>query len=94
MNFLHRIHARPAYRRALEKGGAYRYARVTTAFNDAANEEEGLNSYRSEDCLSVARRAAHWVASPRGRPFIVGELTADNSKLPVFGGSVASCDRP
>jgi len=24
--FLHRIHARPAYRRALEKGGAYRYA--------------------------------------------------------------------
>jgi glutathione S-transferase len=26
MNFLHRIHARPAYRRALEKGGAYRYA--------------------------------------------------------------------
>jgi glutathione S-transferase len=26
MNFLHRIHARPAYKRALEKGGAYRYA--------------------------------------------------------------------
>ncbi len=26
MNFLHRIHARPAYQRALEKGGAYRYA--------------------------------------------------------------------
>jgi glutathione S-transferase len=26
MDFLHRIHARPAYRRALEKGGAYRYA--------------------------------------------------------------------
>jgi glutathione S-transferase len=26
MDFLGRIHARPAYRRALEKGGAYRYA--------------------------------------------------------------------
>jgi glutathione S-transferase len=26
MNFLERIHARPAYKRALEKGGAYRYA--------------------------------------------------------------------
>ena len=26
MDFLHRIHARPAYQRALEKGGAYRYA--------------------------------------------------------------------
>jgi glutathione S-transferase len=26
VDFLHRIHARPAYRRALEKGGAYRYA--------------------------------------------------------------------
>jgi glutathione S-transferase len=26
MDFLARIHARPAYRRALEKGGAYRYA--------------------------------------------------------------------
>jgi glutathione S-transferase len=26
MNFLHRIQARPAYQRALEKGGAYRYA--------------------------------------------------------------------
>jgi glutathione S-transferase len=26
MDFLQRIHARPAYRRALEKGGAYRYA--------------------------------------------------------------------
>ena len=26
MEFLRRIHARPAYRRALEKGGAYRYA--------------------------------------------------------------------
>ena len=26
MNFLGRIHARPAYQRALEKGGAYRYA--------------------------------------------------------------------
>ncbi len=26
MDFLTRIHARPAYRRALEKGGAYRYA--------------------------------------------------------------------
>ena len=26
MNFLQRIHARPAYKRALEKGGAYRYA--------------------------------------------------------------------
>jgi len=25
MNFLERIHARPAYKRALEKGGAYRY---------------------------------------------------------------------
>jgi glutathione S-transferase len=24
--FLHRIHARPAYRRALEKGGTYRHA--------------------------------------------------------------------
>jgi glutathione S-transferase len=27
MEFLQRIHARPAYKRALEKGGAYRYAR-------------------------------------------------------------------
>jgi glutathione S-transferase len=27
MDFLQRIHARPAYKRALEKGGAYRYAR-------------------------------------------------------------------
>jgi glutathione S-transferase len=27
MDFLHRIHARAAYKRALEKGGAYRYAR-------------------------------------------------------------------
>jgi glutathione S-transferase len=26
LDFLHRIHERPAYRRALEKGGAYRYA--------------------------------------------------------------------
>src|SRR5260370_14394166 len=26
MDFLHRIHARPAYQRALERGGAYRYA--------------------------------------------------------------------
>src|SRR5271154_1124441 len=26
MNFLERVHARPAYKRALEKGGAYRYA--------------------------------------------------------------------
>jgi len=26
MDFLQRIHARPGYRRALEKGGAYRYA--------------------------------------------------------------------
>jgi glutathione S-transferase len=26
MDFLRRIHARPAYRRALEKGGAYKYA--------------------------------------------------------------------
>jgi glutathione S-transferase len=26
MNFLERIHARPAYKRALEKGGAYRFA--------------------------------------------------------------------
>jgi glutathione S-transferase len=26
MDFLRRIHARPAYRRALERGGAYRYA--------------------------------------------------------------------
>ena len=26
MNFLARIHARPAYQRALEKGGAYRFA--------------------------------------------------------------------
>ena len=26
MSFLQRIHARPAYKRALEKGGAYRYA--------------------------------------------------------------------
>jgi glutathione S-transferase len=26
MNFLHRIQARPAYKRALESGGAYRYA--------------------------------------------------------------------
>ena len=26
MNFLQRIHARPAYKRALEKGGAYRFA--------------------------------------------------------------------
>jgi glutathione S-transferase len=26
MDFLNRIHARPAYKRALEKGGAYRYA--------------------------------------------------------------------
>ncbi len=26
MDFLKRIHARPAYRRALENGGAYRYA--------------------------------------------------------------------
>ena len=26
MNFLEQIHARPAYKRALEKGGAYRYA--------------------------------------------------------------------
>jgi glutathione S-transferase len=26
MDFLQRIHARPAYRRALEKGGAYAYA--------------------------------------------------------------------
>jgi glutathione S-transferase len=26
MDFLHRIHARAAYKRALEKGGAYRYA--------------------------------------------------------------------
>jgi len=25
-DFLRRIHARPAYQRALEKGGAYRYA--------------------------------------------------------------------
>jgi glutathione S-transferase len=28
MDFLARIHARPAYRRALEKGGAYRYAKA------------------------------------------------------------------
>ena len=27
LGFLRRIHARPAYRRALEKGGAYRYAK-------------------------------------------------------------------
>jgi glutathione S-transferase len=27
IDFLERIHARPAYRRALEKGGAYRYAK-------------------------------------------------------------------
>ena len=27
MAFLERIHARPAYRRALEKGGEYAYAR-------------------------------------------------------------------
>jgi glutathione S-transferase len=26
MDFLQRVHARPAYRRAIEKGGAYRYA--------------------------------------------------------------------
>jgi glutathione S-transferase len=26
MDFLHRIHARPAYKRALERGGAYRYS--------------------------------------------------------------------
>jgi glutathione S-transferase len=26
MDFLHRVHARPAYKRALEKGGAYRYS--------------------------------------------------------------------
>jgi glutathione S-transferase len=26
-DFLRRIHARPAYQRALEKGGAYRYAK-------------------------------------------------------------------
>ena len=26
MDFLHRIHARPAYRRAIEKGGSYRFA--------------------------------------------------------------------
>jgi glutathione S-transferase len=26
MDFLGRIHARPAYRRAIERGGAYRYS--------------------------------------------------------------------
>ena len=33
LDFLQRIHARPAYQRALEKGGAYRYAKASAAYH-------------------------------------------------------------